>query len=141
MTLTALIVDDSRMIRMLAAQILEDEGFETLEAPDGSQGLDMLRKRPDVIISDLNMPRMNGVTFVKAVRADLRSTDTPLVMISGDNDDGKRSLAMEAGVDAWLAKPFGPKELLTAVGEAMLLRSGPWRRRNAARVVDAAANW
>jgi two-component system chemotaxis response regulator CheY len=119
----ALIVDDSRAMRTILKGILKGLGFETFEAGHGKEGLDRLAEvgATDLALVDWNMPEMNGLEFVQAVRAQLAYEGTRLVMVTTETDMGRVSAALEAGANEFLMKPFtkeGMLDKLTLLGLA-----------------------
>ena len=104
----ALIVDDSRAIRMLLRKILGELGFEVSEAEHGREGLERLRQlgRADLVMVDWNMPEMNGYELIKAVRQDQRHDAMPVVMVTTENELSKVVLALEAGANEYIMEPF-----------------------------------
>ncbi|WP_420708590.1 response regulator [Streptomyces sp. NRRL S-1813] len=125
-----LVVDDNKVIRQLIRVNLELEGFEVVTAADGAECLDVVHHvRPDVVTLDVVMPRLNGLHTAARLRSDPRTWDIPIAIISactqGEVDNGE-----SVGVDAFLAKPFEPTELVRTVG--MLVREARQRQRGAA---------
>ncbi|MEU9116635.1 response regulator [Streptomyces sp. NPDC048483] len=117
-----LVVDDNKVIRQLIRVNLELEGFEVVTAADGAECLDVVHDvRPDVVTLDVVMPRLNGLHTAARLRSDPRTWDIPIAIVSactqGEVDNGEW-----VGVDAFLAKPFEPTELVRTVG--MLIREG-----------------
>ena len=113
-----LVVDDSDVIRTLIAVNLELEGFEVIQAVDGQDALDkVLDVRPDVITIDVKMPRLDGFDTVERLRADPRTHDLKIAMVTAcaQADDLRRG--DEVGVDAYLTKPFDPEDLVRTVRE------------------------
>lgn len=104
----ALIIDDSRAMRRILRGIVEPLGFEVSEAGNGRLGLDQLNALDDVelVLVDWNMPEMNGLEFVQAVRADSSRQDLKLVMVTTETEPAKMARAMMAGVDEFVMKPF-----------------------------------
>ncbi len=105
----ALIIDDSRAMRRILRQIVEPLGFTILEAGDGREGLDQLIKHHpeiEVTLVDWNMPVMNGLDFVKAVRADDQYRDMKLMMVTTETEPSQMARALMAGVDEFVMKPF-----------------------------------
>jgi two-component system, chemotaxis family, chemotaxis protein CheY len=104
---SCLIVDDSRVVRMVARKILQDLGFETAEAEDGRKALEACLKRmPDAILLDWNMPVMNGIDFLRELRK-APGGDTPkVVFCTTENDIAHIQEAMGAGADEYIMKPF-----------------------------------
>ncbi|MDO8813293.1 MAG: response regulator [Gallionella sp.] len=116
MTKTVLIVDDSASLRQLVSTVLGRAGYELIEAVDGGDALGKLKGRNvHLIISDVNMPNMDGLTFVKNVKNLTNHKFTPIVMLSSNSIDALHHVAREAGVKAWMAKPFSTDKLLGMV--------------------------
>ncbi|MCC9655038.1 response regulator [Rhodopirellula sp. JC737] len=106
--MNVLIVDDSRVIRRMIARIMKSIGYETHEAEHGLEGLERLQElgRVDLILVDWNMPEMNGLEFVKAVRADEQHGATPMIMVTTESEMERMALAFMAGVNEYIMKPF-----------------------------------
>ena len=116
MTKTALIVDDSLTIRQLVAHTLREAGFEILEGSNGQEGLARLEGASiQLIITDINMPVMDGLTFVKNVRQHPTHKFTPILVLTTESGDAKKSAGRVAGATGWLVKPFQPEALLGVV--------------------------
>ena len=116
MTKTILVVDDDEFMRQIAGMVLNDAGYEMVEACDGSDALDKLGKREvNLIISDVNMQNMDGIAFVKAVRVLPNHKVTPIIMLTSGFNNASRQEAREAGVKAWMVKPFDKDKLLEMV--------------------------
>jgi CheY-like chemotaxis protein len=113
-----LVVDDSEAIRELISVNLELEGFEVRSAADGELGLKVIRDwRPDVITLDVVMPRLGGFETLERLRADPATADIPVVIVTGRAQAADRARGAALDVDAYLAKPFEPTELVTVVCE------------------------
>ena len=111
----ALIIDDSRAMRRILRQIVEPLGFRILEAGDGQEGLDRLREHfPDVELTlvDWNMPVMNGLEFVKTVRADDQYQQMKIAMVTTETEAAQMARALMAGVDEFVMKPFTSEILI-----------------------------
>ena len=124
----ALIIDDSRAMRRILRGIVEPMGFEVSEAGNGRQGLEQLNQLEDVelVLVDWNMPEMNGLEFVQAVRSDDSRRDLKLVMVTTETEPAKMARAMMAGVDEFVMKPFTQDILidkLRLIGVADPIRS------------------
>ncbi len=104
----ALIVDDSRAMRMVVARIVTGLGFEVCQAGNGAEALEVLQAEPlpDVALVDWNMPVMDGLSFVKAVRADSRLRAMTLMMVTTESEQGQIVRALAAGAHEYLIKPF-----------------------------------
>jgi DNA-binding response OmpR family regulator len=106
MSMKILIVDDDKTTRKLLGLYLKSKGFEVLQAENGLDGLEKLgSENVNLIISDLNMPYMDGIEFVKAVRADAQQSHLPILMITTEMDTEERDRAFTAGVNGYLTKP------------------------------------
>jgi CheY-like chemotaxis protein len=120
-----LVVDDNRVIRQLIRVNLELEGFEVVTAADGAECLDVVHEaRPDVITLDVVMPRLDGLRTAARLRSDPRTSRLPLAIISACTQYEVET-GLAAGVDAFLAKPFEPSELVQLVGQLMIRQSLP----------------
>lgn len=116
MSKTILTVDDSRMMREMLLLALRDAGFSVLQAEDGVDGLEVLAAaNPDVIITDINMPRLDGFGFIEGVRRDLRHRATPILVLSTESDQEKKGRARAAGATGWIVKPFNAQSLVDAI--------------------------
>lgn len=109
-------VDDSRTMREMVAFTLRKAGYEVQEAEDGQKAIAVLQASPaDVIITDLNMPVMDGVTLIKALRADPKHRSVPILMLTTESDAGKKAEGKNAGATGWLVKPFDPQKLVDVI--------------------------
>ena len=104
----AVVIDDSRATRRIVGLYLKELGFDIREAGDGQQALDALVEHglPDVVMVDWNMPVMNGLDFIKAVRADKANRDLPIIMLTTETEMERMALAFLAGVNEYIMKPF-----------------------------------
>jgi two-component system chemotaxis response regulator CheY len=104
----ALVVDDSRAMRSILTRLMSGLGFDVAQAGDGSQALDVLEAgaRPDVILVDWNMPVMDGLTFIKHVRAREDLRDIVLMMVTTESEQGNIVRALAAGAHEYVVKPF-----------------------------------
>ncbi|MEE9273569.1 MAG: response regulator [Robiginitomaculum sp.] len=104
---TCLIVDDSKMIRRVALRIVKDMQFETIEAGDGSEAIKICQKKmPDAILLDWNMPIMDGMSFLKALREEAGGDDPIVIFCTAERDVIKIAQALDAGADEYIMKPF-----------------------------------
>jgi two-component system chemotaxis response regulator CheY len=112
-----LIVDDSRTIRQQVSFTLTKGGYSVVEAEDGKDGLTKLDANPDVsmIISDVNMPNMNGIEMVEAIKTEGKHLSVPIVMLTTEGSNDLIQRAKNAGAKGWLVKPFKPDQLIAAV--------------------------
>ena len=116
MTISVLAVDDSRTIRELVTMTLKEAGFIPHLAEDGQHGLEVLETaRPDVIITDINMPRLDGFGFIDAVRRDDRFAKVPILVLTTESAPEMKLRAREAGATGWIVKPFDPAKLVRAL--------------------------
>jgi two-component system chemotaxis response regulator CheY len=115
-----LIVDDSASVRQVAGMALTRAGYEVVEAKDGVDGVAKLDGKLHLIISDVNMPRMDGIEFLKAVKANPNYKFTPVIMLTTEAGEAKKNEGRAAGAKAWIIKPFQPQILLDAVAKLVL---------------------
>lgn len=121
--LLCMIVDDSVSVRRATELFISDIGMDFISAADGLEAIDLLQKRvPDLFLLDLEMPRMNGVELARAIRTDVRTETAPIIMISSRNSQKHHELAMAAGVDIFLTKPF-TEDVLSKHIESLLTRN------------------
>ena len=115
-TLRVLTVDDSRTILAMLHHTLSNAGFEVLQAEDGKQGLDVLRTETvDVVITDINMPVMDGIEFIKNVRATGNHQSLPILILTTETSQDKRDQGKAAGGTGWIVKPFDPEKLISVI--------------------------
>ena len=112
-----MIVDDSKTIRQQVSFTLQKGGYEVIEAEDGKDGLAKLQANPDIamVISDVNMPNMNGLEMVEAMKLDAKTSAVPVVMLTTEGATELIDRAKKAGAKGWLVKPFKPDQLVAAV--------------------------
>jgi two-component system chemotaxis response regulator CheY len=112
-----LIIDDSAAIRQSISFILQQEGYETIEAQDGLEGLTMASGLPglDLIITDVNMPNLDGIGFIKKVRELPAYKFTPILVLTTESQGSKMNEGKEAGATGWIVKPFNADKLLGIV--------------------------
>lgn len=116
MSMTILTVDDSRAMRDMLRHSLMAAGFRVIQAEDGLHGLEVLASEtPDVIVTDINMPRMDGFGFIQAVRQNEARRATPVLVLTTEVDIEKKNRAREAGATGWIVKPFDPEKLVDAI--------------------------
>jgi two-component system, chemotaxis family, chemotaxis protein CheY len=116
-----LIVDDSASLRQVVSMTLKAAGYEVVEACDGKDALAKLDgQKLNLIISDVNMPNMDGLTFLKEVKKHPAYRFTPIVMLTTETEQGKRDQARAAGAKGWVVKPFQPQQMLDAVSKLVL---------------------
>ncbi|WOE67393.1 response regulator [Aeromonas allosaccharophila] len=118
---TILIVDDSATIRQVVGMTLKGAGYEVMEASDGKDALNKLDgKKINLIISDVNMPNMDGITFVKEAKKLANYKFTPIIMLTTESQDSKKQEGQAAGAKAWVVKPFQPEQMLAAVAKLIM---------------------
>ena len=116
-----MIVDDSASMRMVVGIALKGAGYAVLEGRDGRDALTKLTgQKVNLIISDVNMPNMDGIAFVKAVKQLPAYKFTPIIMLTTESDESKKREGQAAGARAWVVKPFQPEHLLAAVQKLCL---------------------
>jgi two-component system, chemotaxis family, chemotaxis protein CheY len=116
MAKTILVVDDSLSMRQLVKMSLTGAGHEVIEACDGRDALNKLvGQKINLIISDVNMPNLDGIGLVKAVKARPEYRFTPIIMLTTESEQSKKAEGQAAGAKAWIVKPFQPQQLLAAV--------------------------
>lgn len=116
MAKTILAVDDSTSIRQMVAFTLKSAGYAVIEAADGQEGLDKAGANAiDLILTDQNMPRMDGLALIKALRALPQFVSTPILMLTTESSDDMKNQGRAAGATGWLVKPFDPHKLLEVV--------------------------
>lgn len=113
-----LTVDDSKTMRDMVAFTLKSAGFEVLEAEDGVKALSVVeRNNVDLVITDINMPNMDGVTLVKRLRALGTFRSTPILILTTEGGEDKKAQGRAAGATGWIVKPFAPDKLLQVVSK------------------------
>ncbi|MEM9476101.1 MAG: response regulator [Pseudomonadota bacterium] len=116
MSLEVLAVDDSRTMRDMLRLALGEAGMTTHLAEDGEHGLEVLSDiSPDVIITDINMPRLDGFGFIDAVRAQEAYRNLPILVLTTESSADLKSRARDAGATGWIVKPFDPEKLVRAL--------------------------
>jgi two-component system chemotaxis response regulator CheY len=116
-----LIVDDSASVRQVVGISLKQAGYDVIEGVDGKDALKKLTgQKVHLIISDVNMPNMDGISLVKAVKQMPAYKFTPIVMLTTESQDAKKKEGQEAGAKAWDVKPFKPEQLLGVVQKLVL---------------------
>ena len=117
MSKTILIVDDSKTVRNLVAFIMKKVGFKVVTAEDGLDGLEKLysSEKIDLIISDINMPRMDGFTFIKSVREQDAYSDIPIVVLSTEGQEKDIQAGLSIGANMYMVKPAQPEKMVKNV--------------------------
>ncbi len=116
MTLTVLAVDDSRTMRNLLGAALSEAGFDVHLAEDGADGLQRLSEvTPDVVITDINMPRLDGFGFIESVRRDYSNPALPILVLTTESSHELKERARSSGATGWIVKPFHEDKLIAAI--------------------------
>lgn len=116
MTMRILTVDDSQTMRDMLAMTLQGAGYDVLQAENGQEGLDVLKgAEVDLIITDLNMPVMDGFDFIEHVRSDSTHNATPILILTTESAGEKKERGRAAGATGWIVKPFEPEKLLGVI--------------------------
>jgi len=111
-----LTVDDSASIRQMVSFTLKQAGYEVMEAVDGQDGLNKAKSETaNLIITDLNMPNMDGIELIRALRQEDNYKFTPILMLTTESDDTKKGEGKSAGATGWIVKPFNPEQLLKVI--------------------------
>ena len=111
-----LAVDDSRTMREMVSFTLKSAGYEVIEAEDGQMALTALTNtKVDAVITDLNMPNMNGFELIKSLRGKPEYKFTPILMLTTEGDDSKKQEGKSVGATGWIVKPFNPEKLIEVV--------------------------
>ena len=116
MSKTFLIVDDSASMRQLVAFTIKDAGYDVLLAENGKDALEKIsRAKVDMVITDLNMPEMDGITFIRELRGKADYKFIPIIMLTTESQDVKKQEGRAAGASGWIVKPFSPSQLMDVV--------------------------
>lgn len=108
--------DDSASVRQMVAFTLKQNGYEVIEAVDGQDALTKLGgKKVDMLLTDLNMPKLDGIGLIKGVRGSALNKFIPIVMLTTESQDSKKSEGKSAGATGWIVKPFKPEQLIAVV--------------------------
>jgi two-component system chemotaxis response regulator CheY len=113
---TVMTVDDSSSIRMMVSLVLKGAGYAVIEAVDGADALSKLKGQTvDLVLTDVNMPKMDGLEFTRQLRAIAAYKFVPVVLLTTESNSGKKQEGKAAGATAWIVKPFVPDQLLAVV--------------------------
>ena len=119
MSRVILTVDDSASVRQMVTFTLKGAGYDVVEAKDGEDALTKLTQPIAMVITDLNMPRLDGIGLVKRLRAHAAARYVPIVMLTTESQPEKKQEARSAGATAWIVKPFRPEQLLSVVRKVL----------------------
>jgi len=115
-TKTILTIDDSRTMRDMLMLALSGAGYRVIQAVDGVDGLETLSAEgADIVITDINMARLDGFGFIEGMRADPANRSIPVLVLTTESDAAKKQRARDAGATGWIVKPFDPVKLIEAV--------------------------
>ena len=113
-------VDDSASVRQMVAFTLKGAGYEVVEAVDGKDALSKLQGNPvNMVITDLNMPNLDGIGLIRGVRANAAYKFIPIIMLTTESQDTKKQEGKSAGATGWIVKPFKPEQLITVVKKVL----------------------
>lgn len=119
----ALIVDDSTSMRQMVGFTLRNAGFQVVEGGNGQEALDKIAAVPggkvDIIITDLNMPVMDGLTFIRQARMKAALRFTPILMLTTESQESRKAEGKAAGATGWIVKPFHPEQLLKVIEKVL----------------------
>ena len=118
---TSMVVDDSASLRQVVGIALKGAGYDVIEACDGKDALGKLTgQKVHLVISDVNMPNMDGITFVRTMKQNPAYKFTPVIMLTTEAGESKKVEGQAAGAKAWVVKPFQPPQMLAAVSKLVL---------------------
>lgn len=121
MAKTILVVDDSSSMRQVVSITLKQAGHDVIEACDGKDALTKLAgQKIHLVISDVNMPNMDGITFVREMKKNAAYRFVPVIMLTTEGSEEKKKAGQDAGAKAWVVKPFQPQQLLGAVTKLLM---------------------
>ena len=119
MNKTILTVDDSVSVRQMVAFTLKGAGYSVIEACDGRDALGKINSEVRLVITDLNMPVLDGIGLVRGIRASAASKYVPIIVLTTESQDSKKQEAKAAGATGWIVKPFKPDQLLAVVKKVL----------------------
>lgn len=115
-----LTVDDAESVRQLVSFTLSNEGYKVLEAKDGKEAVNKLAsKNVDMVVTDLNMPEMDGINLIKHIRSLTKYKFIPIIMLTTESQTGKKQEGKAAGATGWMVKPFQPAQLVNVVKKVL----------------------
>lgn len=119
MATTIMTVDDSASVRQLVGFTLRNGGYDVIEAVDGKDALSRLTPAVRLIVTDLNMPNMDGIELIRSVRSAPASRYVPIIMLTTESQDARKQAGRAAGATGWIVKPFRPEQLLAVVKKVL----------------------
>lgn len=116
-----LVVDDSATMRQMVAFTLTTAGYEVVEAGDGKEAVGKLNggAKPALVVTDLNMPNMDGISLIKEIRAMAAFKFIPILMLTTESDDSKKKAGQAAGATGWIVKPFNPEQMMKVIQKVL----------------------
>jgi two-component system chemotaxis response regulator CheY len=115
-----LTVDDSESIRLMMKLTLTAQGYDVVQAADGVEALEVARQRTaDLVLTDINMPRMDGLTLIKELRAMPEYKTVPMLILTTEASQDRKQIGKANGATGWLVKPFNDKQLLSTIGRVL----------------------
>jgi two-component system chemotaxis response regulator CheY len=120
MSKTIMTVDDSASVRQMVSFTLRQQGFETLEAANGSEALKKIgEEQIDMVITDINMPELDGISLIREIRQNPSCRFLPVIVLTTDGDPEKKQEGKKAGATGWIVKPFRPDQLVAVVRKVL----------------------
>lgn len=118
---TVLVVDDSATMRQMVTYTLSGAGYNVVEAGNGKEAVGKLTggTKPDLVVTDLNMPEMDGITLIKEIRKMAALKFTPILMLTTESADDKKKAGQAAGATGWIVKPFNPEQMLKVIQKVL----------------------
>ena len=121
MAKTVLVVDDSPTMRQMVAFTLTNAGYQVVEAGNGKEAVGKVNggAKPDLVVTDLNMPEMDGITLIKEIRKMPALKFTPILMLTTEASDDKKKAGQAAGATGWIVKPFNPEQMMAVIKKVL----------------------
>ena len=121
MAKTVLVVDDSPTMRQMVAFTLTSAGYQVVEAGNGKEAVGKVNggAKPDLVVTDLNMPEMDGITLIKEIRKMPALKFTPILMLTTEAPDDKKKAGQAAGATGWIVKPFNPEQMMAVIKKVL----------------------
>ena len=121
MAKTVLVVDDSPTMRQMVAFTLTNAGYQVVEAGNGKEAVGKVNggAKPDLVVTDLNMPEMDGITLIKEIRKVPALKFTPILMLTTEASDDKKKAGQAAGATGWIVKPFNPEQMMAVIKKVL----------------------
>ena len=121
MAKSVLVVDDSPTMRQMVAFTLTNAGYQVVEAGNGKEAVGKVNggAKPDLVVTDLNMPEMDGITLIKEIRKMPALKFTPILMLTTEASDDKKKAGQAAGATGWIVKPFNPEQMMAVIKKVL----------------------